>query len=200
MQSPTALERALHDAEEPHESRDVEGRHVDRIRPSRKRTSGHPGDRRSRRWIGERAARRRARAAFHRVQPQPPRSGPQRPHRAVCPRTGDRGHRGAGSRTPAEPRTSTASRRVVLSSYRPRQRVSRSTGSRCTKMATCRPTVSHRSGNRAWWSRAGATTCSSAPRTRLLRAPQAERQRLEGQGHVADPKALAPVLARLLKS
>lgn len=30
--------------------------------------------------------------------------------------------------------------------------------------------------------------------------PQAEHERLEGQGHVVDPKALAPLLARFLKS
>jgi hypothetical protein len=30
--------------------------------------------------------------------------------------------------------------------------------------------------------------------------PQAERERLEDQGHVVDPKALAPLLARFLKS
>ena len=32
------------------------------------------------------------------------------------------------------------------------------------------------------------------------RLRQAERERLEGQGHVVDPKALAPLLARFLKS
>jgi pimeloyl-ACP methyl ester carboxylesterase len=30
--------------------------------------------------------------------------------------------------------------------------------------------------------------------------PQAKRERLEGQGHVVDPKAPAPLLARFLKS